>query len=276
MIRARRLAFIAIGCAVVPASIAHAVTINIKAGATLAANVQALAAFERAGDAWESPFSDPVTVNIDALGTGILGSALSVQLQNGYATVRNLLADDAADEASNGIVSALPATSPEFFALLPPGITLQGALAGTKANFKALGVSGLDQLFGATDATITFSTNFLFDFDNSNGVDSNKIDFETVAMHEIGHALGFVSVVDQIDFLVTNNLKGAIAPRLLDLFRFDANGQNPATLPNLRRLQDRSFLAQTRCSTTLMTLTDFPPAKHRVMGGKPVIGRTTT
>ena len=230
--RTRRFLVFGIFLAILPTTFAHAVSININAGALLAANAPALAAFERAAATWESYFSDPIDVNIDAdlasLGNNILGSASSVQLQNSYTTGRNRLVNDAADEASNAIVGALPTVS-EFFAFLPAGITLQDALAGTKANLKALGVTGLDDAFGATDATITFSTNFAFDFDNSDGVDFDKIDFETVAVHEIGHALGFVSVVDQIDFLLDNALTGAIVPRFLDLFRFNSDDPNNPT-----------------------------------------------
>ena len=50
------------------------------------------------------------------------------------------------------------------------------------------------------DASITFSSSFMFDFDPSNGIDSDKIDFIGVATHEIGHALGFTSGVDVLDF----------------------------------------------------------------------------
>ena len=167
-----------------------------------------------------------MTVNIDAnllsLGPGILGSAGSVQLQtSSFSSGRTLLVNDAADEgADDAIVSALP-TANNFTAFLPNGFTLQDALAGTKANFKALGVTGLDQQFGATDAEINFSTDFAFDYDNSDGVDLDKIDFETVAIHEIGHALGFISAVDIID----TSAPTSIAQRLLDLFRFNASSQ---------------------------------------------------
>ena len=51
------------------------------------------------------------------------------------------------------------------------------------------------------------------------------MDFETVAAHEIGHALGFVSAVDQVDGGVKS-----ISPTLLDLFRFrDGTANDPST-----------------------------------------------
>ena len=215
-----------------PISLVHAVSININAGATLAGNAQALAAFERAADQWESLFSDPVTINIDADlvnrgSSSILGQASSVQLETVFDIIRNQLVADAQNQPGNDIVNFLP-TAAQFAATGPAGVTLSGQLAGTKANLKALGFTGLDSQFGANDATIEFNTGFSFHFDNSDGVASNAIDFETVAVHEIGYALGFVSAVDGVDQLLNQNQIGSISPRLLDLFRFEA-GAEPTT-----------------------------------------------
>lgn len=132
---------------------------------------------------------------------------------------------DAADEPSNGIVGSLP-TASQFSTLLPSGFTYNGNIAATKANLKALGFVGLDTAFGSSDATITFNNGFSFDYDNSDGVGAGLIDFETVATHEIGHALGFVSKVDAIDGLAS----GTVGVSTLDLFRFDGTaGNNPST-----------------------------------------------
>ena len=58
---------------------ARAMQINIVAGAALSANAPALSAFQRAADAWDVLFSDPIVVTIQAnLGTfgnpNIIGS----------------------------------------------------------------------------------------------------------------------------------------------------------------------------------------------------------
>src|SRR4029079_17875526 len=104
---------------------------------------------------------------------------------------------------------------------------LNGNMTATKANLKALGFAGLDGMFGASDASITFNSGFSFDYDNSNGVGGGQMDFESVAMHEIGHALGFVSVVDTVDQLRNlGQTSSNIQPRPLDLFRF-GTANNP-------------------------------------------------
>lgn len=203
--------------------------IAINAGSGLAANGPALAAFNRAAAQWEQYFSDPVTININSnLGTlpaGVIGSTGNVTLQAGYDFIRNQMVADAADEADDTIVAGLP-TAATFSALLPAGRSLNGNLTASKANLKALGFTGLDSSFGPNDANITFSNTFAFDYDNSDGVGAGLLDFETVAAHEIGHALGFVSIVDDIDGGET-----IVQPNTLDLFRFrnDLAGADPST-----------------------------------------------
>jgi hypothetical protein len=216
-------------CVSLPA--AEAFVININPGAGLSGNADALAAFNRGAAQWTKYFNDPITVTIDAdlaaLGPGIIGQASSVMLAGGYNTIRNQMVTDAAPYANNSIVASLP-TAAQFSAYLPTGFGLTGNLAASKANLKALGFAGLDAAFGVTDATIQFSSNFSFDYNNKNGVDAGKMDFETVAAHEIGHALGFFSVVDVVDYYLPTPTRGNVSPNPLDLFRFRPS-DNPTT-----------------------------------------------
>lgn len=206
-------------------------SININPGSGLSGNSAALAAFNRAAGHWMSYFSDPVSININADLTGgfanpnIIGQASSQVLQAPYSTIRNAIVADAAGDSFRSIDASLP-TSGQFVALLPSGYTLSGNLQLTKANAKALGFTGLDGLFGANDATIQFNNGFTFDYDNSDGVTPGMVDFETVATHEIGHALGFTSTVDNID---GSTAPFAVTPSTFDLFRFTNGGGGTPT-----------------------------------------------
>jgi hypothetical protein len=157
----------------------------------------------------------------------VIAGASPIELWTSYTPLRNLLVSDAANEADNGIVNYLPMDN-QFSAFLPTGITKTGYLAATKANLKALGATNLDGLFGINDGVINFNSGFAFDYDASNGITSGTMDFETVAAHEIGHILGFMSIVDRIDYMLANNQTGAVTPYLLDLFRFGTSA-NPTT-----------------------------------------------
>lgn len=230
--------------------------IVIDAGETLAGNAAALAAFNRAAAQWEAFISDPITVTIEAdledLDPPIIGSAGSYRLPLDFDQVRDAMVLDAADEADDGIVAHLPASA-GFSALWPAGFTWNGKIDATKANLKAMGFAGLDDdPFGATDGIITFSTNYNFDFDNSDGVTAGHVDFETVAAHEIGHVLGFISLVDRVDELLDEGTPGATPVGAMDLFSFanDQSGQDPSntseftTFPRLMKPGQERILDQ--------------------------------
>lgn len=223
--------------------------------------------FKIAAGYWESVISSNVTINLgvgySALGTGIIGSTGSTRY--------NVATEDVIDALKFVGNSALDAT-----AVLPTlssttfndqtfgavhgismvrnaartgnnGINLNASqydtsittnnvrLSVTEANLKALGYTG----FGtANDANVTFSSAFSFDFDPTNGITAGQMDFIGVAIHEIGHALGFTSGVDLYDQYAGNgpgvatgnavNWNNQTAGSVLDLFRYSSDPRNVA------------------------------------------------
>lgn len=191
--------------------------ININAGAGLAGNAQALTAFQAAANQWSSRISTDITVNINAdlasLGPGIIGSTSATFLQGPYDLIRNQMAAHlSASPTLSFLASSLP-TLTQINATLPSGFTLGSNIVLTQASAKALGFGPLP----GTDAAITFSSDFAFAYtpDQLNG---STVDFQTVAAHEIGHALGFVSAVDIVD----SSASGVVSLEPLDLFRFSS------------------------------------------------------
>jgi hypothetical protein len=185
----------------------------------------AIDAFNRAAVQWEQYIGDSITVRINAalaaLDPGILGGA-TVQLYTyPYASLRTAMTTDAADEGTNdSIVASLP-TSAQLQFYKPVGMTQSSSALISRANALALGIAVPD----VPDASITFSTAYSYDYDNSNGVPDGYIDFETLAAHEIGHALGFFSSVDYINAGLMTDI--TLSP--LDLFRFRDGSSNDPT-----------------------------------------------
>jgi len=140
----------------------------------------------------------------------VIAQTSPVTIYDSFDNIRDMLVADSADEVDNTIVAALPIAA-QFSYFTPPNIEPDLAIGVTKANLKALGLSNLDFVHGINDATITFNTLFTFDYDSSDGITSGTIDFESVALHEIGHALGFQSSVDTVDIAIANNLTGSYA-----------------------------------------------------------------
>ena len=220
----------------------NALVVSLNPAAGMDPN--ALAGFQAAANYWQSQLTDNVTVNVivgfSALGPGILGSAGSTSAVFSVADVRAALIGDATSTNDMLAIGNLPTLSGlggiSFLTQVnsetgSTAVTLDNDNSNNNrfldlntANAKALGWIAPDPL--AADASITFSSLFSWDFDQSNGVGAGLQDFVGVAIHEIGHALGFVSGVDIVDGYIGNptNLDNYAIYSALDFFRFSAPG----------------------------------------------------
>jgi hypothetical protein len=244
-------AILALLVASAPAQAALTFNFSFTAGTSAAAQ----SAFIAAGSRWSNLFSDNVTVDLTVgtavLGAGILGQAQSRELNYSYSAFRSAMVADSSSAADAMAVANLPggnsfnmllngtSNSPNGFGSATPFVDKDNdannsSIALTAANAKALGLAaGTGNLGGSCastcDAFIQFNSNFAFDYDPSNGIGAGSYDFVGVATHEIGHALGFVSGVDVLDYNFGPFRDDQFTfVSALDMFRYsalsDANG----------------------------------------------------
>ena len=190
-------------------------------------------AFQRAAAKWEAIVRDSLTIIIDVdFGTTAFGqpypsantigvtSQSSLSVRNALGAVRESLIDLAKTSPQTAAFTALPTTT------LPTDLGPTGNAGATSTQFRLLGA--LDPVANPATETpligpppaIAFNSALSFDFDPSDGIDAATLDFEATAVHEIGHAIGFVSNTGLKEILPT----AAITPTLWDLFRFRPDG----------------------------------------------------
>ncbi|MDJ0636421.1 MAG: NF038122 family metalloprotease [Xenococcaceae cyanobacterium MO_188.B29] len=221
-------------------------------------DTQALAGFQEAAAIWESKFTDSMTINLNigfkSLAPNVLGTTGSKSNIYTYSRVGNALIQDKTSRDDTIATSNLPGFSSlsmnnglskhfdfvgteedgslEITDVTNGGITTDNtSLFINRANAKALGL--IDSYDLADDTSITFSSDFPFDFNRNDGIDNDKFDFVGIALHEIGHAMGFTSGMNTVDRSAdvdpdTGNtpsqngtdLDGATVFKLLDIFRY--------------------------------------------------------
>ena len=181
-------------------------------------NAMADAGFAEAAANIAQLLDDDVTINITTgfipLGAGVLGSAGSTKGTVGFSTWKTAMANDIIGADDLTMVSNLPdgssfnvyinytSDNPNGSGSSTPYLDSDGGANNTTvrittANAKSVGLLAAHD--AEEDAVINFSSNFSWDFDPSNGITGGTYDFVGVAMHELIHAMGFISGVDILD-----------------------------------------------------------------------------
>ena len=211
--------------------------IVLRGTAQLDANPQARQAFERAAQIWEARIANPITVYVDVdFGTtrfgesfpdGVIASADTDDLggEGLYDGVRSLLIDRADTAAEQAIYNALPTGS------IPTDIGSTTNVLAPSILLRALGAIDATAANDDSAPSIGFNSAFAYDFDPSNGITPGRKDFEGVVVHEIGHMLGFVSSVGNVELGVPDNF-----PAIFDYFRFRPSVSN-GTFTSAQRVQ---------------------------------------
>ena len=198
------------------------------------------AAFIRAAELWESKIASPITVVVDVdygptlfgepfSSANVIGATYSAVLatdEGGYPEVRQLMLERAHGANEQAVYALLPATA------VPTDKGDLTRIAGASALLRALGAIAPapeeDEADGWTPR-MGFNSAFNFDIDPSDGITPGRTDLDGVAVHEIGHMLGFTSRVG------AGELGNTDLPSVLDLFRFRA-GVNATTFATAQRI----------------------------------------
>jgi hypothetical protein len=189
---------------------AQALTINLINTGGVEEGTAAFIGFSAAARYWESVLKDDVTLNFrvgfssQGFDPNTLGSTSSASSNKAQGIWRDALVAHAVTPLDAIAVAHLPTFT-------NANVNLNNTLQ------KALGIyTGTDT---AIDATIRFNSARPFDFDTRDGFQNVASDFVGVAVHEMGHALGFTSAVGQ-------STTNASRPSNTDMFRYKNGAWN--------------------------------------------------
>jgi hypothetical protein len=223
---------------------AAGLTIMLRATPQLDQNPTAKAAFVAAAAKWESLIKDSITIVIDVdFGTtafgnpfpnsNILGVTGTQQIffAGNYPDLRTRLINHASSPQETSLYNALPAGS------LPTDLGNADTILVASPLYRALGA--INPIADPPNESnlgpvprIGFNSAFGFDFDPSDGISSNLTDFDAVAVHEIGHALGFNSEVGDKALHPSDPLFASV----WDIFRFRPSTANLNNFSTAQRI----------------------------------------
>ncbi|RMF28185.1 MAG: hypothetical protein D6756_00615 [Cyanobacteria bacterium J083] len=201
--------------------------------------------FETAGQIWSSYLEDDVTVRIhvemsNTLPENVIGGALpGWQFKQNYTQFRQ--------QVFNDRLSTDDYTAHESLGISDYDVLLEkrtyrniDSLSLTNANAKSLGLitdnpENLDAYILMSHLTDYSNVSWSYNFDRQQENDHHSLDFLSTAMHEIGHALGFVSGVDSAkvkdqDATLKENLERIVKTTSLDLYRYSKNSKKRQVL----------------------------------------------
>ncbi|UCD20301.1 MAG: zinc-dependent metalloprotease [candidate division WOR-3 bacterium] len=182
---------------------------------------EAMAALESVAVYIETLFDDDVTVSISvsyaSLPAGVIGWAISyLAPMTPWTTVQSSLVSDM--DADDSVEAWLPTTN-----TIPVRYTYSSSTVTNEnqVEFRIAPYNAAIGPYSGLCAQVQFSTNFTFDYDPSDGV--TGMCFQSVAVHEVGHVLGFGSNADGTGMDI----------EVMDIYRFqnsDGTGDfNPDT-----------------------------------------------
>lgn len=218
------------------------ITFVVRAGAGLAASPQARDAFLKAAEIWSSLIEapQPVTIVIDVDYTPtVLGSTIPL----GQARPQNLIgANEYGDwrasviaQSNSGkdlaLFSALPETA------VPTDLGDTSTFVMPSALLRVVGLippvadpDGELALFGSPPAIDMLSI-APWDFNPDDGIGAGQLDFIGTSLHEIGHAIGFVTRVGTTD----TNPNLPLTVSAFDIYRF-RSGTTMETFTTAQRI----------------------------------------